>query len=378
MRNRIISILLVLVTAISLAGCSASPANENTETEGTSSVQENVIKVQDNDYNGSVGRIYGIEESAKALIDSYIEKMKAVQEANPDSYWNSDDYVFFSFAGFDKSLLDHCGWLNERQSFEEAKNLVADTYRNSEGVFDPSMTSYDLVRNSMHNYTETYNKEDTYPILGRDVARNRTEIIYDANHDWSSAYGKFANYHDGDFILNKMFEYARLEKEGTDSRFAIQTETERGYIVFDSNGNIKTFIYSSLDGENRDKVYPRYTETKELVETYGSWSWVTSYAEEAYPSTVTSIYNLDDSLFKKLDSIDGKWVTEDANIRNVIIYEDGNLTIRQYNYLSEKMEESVIDKDGQVTKTTYVITGSAGYSREKGTLYVTVTKKGDK
>ncbi len=370
MRNRLI--YLICLMALLLAGCSAEEAEAPVQEEP---VAENVINIQNNDYNGSVERILGIEESVMNLIDGYIGKMEAVKEENPDDYWNSDDYTFFSFNGFSKELINHYGWLNERQPFEDASASVRNTFLDSEGQFPAGMGGYSLTRDAMNHYTCVYSREGSFPVIGNILACFDTEVIYDANHDWSTVYERYAGYYNQDTrILDKMFEYARLDRLGTDNRFAIQTETERAYAVYDSEGKLKTLYYSQLDGENRDKVYPLYTETQEIVEEYGTFRWVTTKTENTYPSTITSIYNEEDSLFKNVDSIDGNWVIGDANIRNVIIYEDEALTIRQYNYLSGKMEESVIDRDGQVTKTTYVISGDTGYSRQKGTLYVTVSE----
>lgn len=369
--KRIISIFLILVLCSGmLISCSAETSDPEPQISEVAS--QNLIEVAEADFLGGANRIIEISDNLTAVMDVYAQLLETVKEKRPEDYWLSEDYAFITFAGLDTEILSHYAYMNERTSFDDCINLVANTFRDANGNFVNSIRQFNAQRNNIHSYEVSYLTADTFPIIGKqDGARVKAVLEYDAGHDWLGAYGYFAKYNTEDWYNYQLCEYARLSKDGTDSRFAIQTNQERLYAVYDEAGVVKAFYYGQLDGENRNDVYPEYNENRMYVEQKGGWNWITYLEGNEYPNTLTNQYNTDDSMFSHLEDISGDWVMDSQNLRNVIIYEDGILTSRFYNRLSEKMEEAIIYPDGTVKKSSYGISATSGYAKEKNVLYVT-------
>ena len=342
--KRRICVLVCTLLIVSLVGCSAE--------QPTEAPVSDVVKVEFNDYNGAIIRSSALEDDIKGVVNEFRTLMEEVKKKNPDSYWNSEDFSYLEFDGLERGAVSNTEYLNERLAWNEVKNKVQGSFMGTDGKM--TVQSFSLSRDDVNEYTLSYKKNGK--------ARNK-HCIYDASHDWLSTVSSFKS---GKlWYYYQLFEYGRL----ADGRYALQTQNQRVYAVY-KDGNLESFWYSKLSDENREK-YPAEKEVIKPQKVNGETILVkTTEAIEYADNVYTSLYDEEDSLFKRATEISPLWVVEEPTVDEILAYENGVLTSRKYNKLSGMMEECKVAKDGTVTKAEYEVIGRTVLKSERGVVYL--------
>lgn len=373
-----ISIFLSLLLGVTcLTGCGKDPAKEAAriaaEQEAT-----HLIELNQNDYRGGITRIEEIRTSINNLMMSYKEKNDAVVSERGTDYWNSEDFMYFTNNLISDKAYLYTDVFNETETtWEDAEALTKDTMISSGEVNEEGIIIERLEENVYRlKYTQNHATEP-YLERERQVVDRDISCTFDANHDWVSAVMK-SKPRDSDTkeYTDGLMEYARIG-----NTFVIQTQNERLLITFseprkeiietttkDKDGNetvtteevvvdtgnyfadrdIVSLYYSRLNG----KVLPYYVLAQETDWEDGLWGESYGIVDDltSPDGEIAYQYNANkDSIFANLEAANNKdWVFRDgyAYYDQTVVYENGNLEIKDYNKLNNMFEVFTYYADG--------------------------------
>lgn len=373
-----ISIFLSLLLGVTcMTGCGKDPAKEAAriaaEQEAT-----HLIELNQNDYRGGITRIEEIRTSINNLMMSYKEKNDAVVSERGTDYWNSEDFMYFTNNLISDKAYLYTDVFNETETtWEDAEALTKDTMIASGEVNEEGIIIERLEENVYRlKYTQNHATEP-YLERERQVVDRDISCTFDANHDWVSAVMK-SKPRDSDTkeYTDGLMEYARIG-----NTFVIQTQNERLLITFseprkeiietttkDKDGNetvtteevavdtgnyfadrdIVSLYYSRLNG----KVLPYYVLAQETDWEDGLWGESYGIVDDltSPDGEIAYQYNANkDSIFTNLEAANNKdWVFRDgyAYYDQTVVYENGNLEIKDYNKLNNMFEVFTYYADG--------------------------------
>ena len=373
-----ISIFLSLLLGVTcMTGCGKDPAKEAAriaaEQEAT-----HLIELNQNDYRGGITRIEEIRTSINNLMMSYKEKNDAVVSERGTDYWNSEDFMYFTNNLISDKAYLYTDVFNETETtWEDAEALTKDTMIASGEVNEEGIIIERLEENVYRlKYTQNHATEP-YLERERQVVDRDISCTFDANHDWVSAVMK-SKPRDSDTkeYTDGLMEYARIG-----NTFVIQTQNERLLITFseprkeiietttkDKDGNetvtteevvvdtgnyfadrdIVSLYYSRLNG----KVLPYYVLAQETDWEDGLWGESYGIVDDltSPDGEIAYQYNANkDSIFANLEAANNKdWVFRDgyAYYDQTVVYENGNLEIKDYNKLNNMFEVFTYYADG--------------------------------
>lgn len=370
MKKRFFMALGVLMSIAVLGGCGKKVDSE--EEAARKAAATLLIEVNQNDYRGAIIRTNQIKESISQVVDGYLSSNKDIQGENKSDYWNDDKFLYFTTNFLEDKTRKWTNLFNETETDWDTVVNSLKSNMEAAGIKNPVIT-----RIGENEYQLEYAETFTEPYVDKERIRYDRNIhcFYDANHDWAYAAmtskpsGAGTNYKDG------LYQYARRN-----NTFIIQTEDERLIVNYgepkqveqqvttkdekgkdvvttqigpSNTGNlfvdrqIDSFYYSSLNG----RVLPYYVLKRESDASYV----VTSTSGGVDPNKVTPdgevavMYNqANNDIFTRLSDIGPEWVTEDgdAYYSQVIKYEEGTLTVRNYNPLSNMIEVFIFYSDG--------------------------------
>lgn len=360
--RRIICLLLslMLVSAM-LTGCATNEDGGGATNSGAVNTTEN-IEVNQNDYRGAVKRTMAIKGNILSIIDTFNERNTSIVTENPSSYWESDAYKYLSLNFVNEELLNLTGFFNETETdWATVESATLGNFTDAEGNL--LVQNYMLVREDENKYVLNFTQNGIYAWFQNKTAsfNNVIDVTYDASHDWAKtvrtrreAYGTSPTVSDG------LFEYARLG----DNSFAIQTETERLYVVYEdtlydeanaselltnplADKKIVYFCYSRLDGS----PLPQYLE---VIEDENTGEKILQFGYQVNNAVNVTAngeyicqYNPCDSMFYDIDNVNENWVLEhNGFLSQVLIYSEDTLTVKTLNELSNKMEYTIFHADG--------------------------------
>ena len=255
----------------------------------------------------------GNHDWAKCYMESYLYSNK---------YYPIQDGLFEYGRQTDKSFVIQTE--TERLYVIYEDNLYEyPTYEESEDGKTTTMT----VDGKTYTYTDTDKMDE-----------DEAKTYEDANNEYMEKYAEVENYTMVQDADGKVWTNPLADKK------------------------IKAFYYSRLDGnilpEYEELAREQYKQDKIEKErdVIDILNYEVDYSDYESPSLwevgektyVTGYYNVDnDSIFSHINDIDKSWVTEKAyNLSQSISYEDGNLTIQNYNKLSGKIEVFEYKADG--------------------------------
>lgn len=353
--------LSALIISTMLVGCTTSNGEAGASGNEVVNTTEN-IEVNQNDYRGAVMRTEAIKGNIMNIVNEFNGRNSAIVTENPSSYWDSDAYKYLSLNFLNSDIAQQTIFFNETETdWATVDSATRGLFSDEEG--NMLVSEYLLVREMENQYNLSYKQSGLYAWFQNRTATfvNNISVLYDANHDWARAtrtrkeiYGTSPLVNDG------IFEYARL---GNNS-FAIQTETERLYVVYEdtlydeanaselltnplANKEIVYFAYSRLNGE----ILPQYyavdfdENTGEYIIHFGNE--VNNSIDVDTDGNYVRQYNPCDSMFLNIESVGTDWVLEQNGLfSQVLIYENGNLTVKTLNELSEQLEYTIFHADG--------------------------------
>ncbi len=359
MKRKMIAFLAsMMLLATGFTGCGKN--NELTEEEKAAQAEAvKAAELQQNDYRGGIMRTYAFQENVLNLMETMKSNNITIRQDSPNSFWTEEGYEDFVVNFLNKDIMLDTQWFNEEET-----------------TWDMILTQIVSVDNSFTSMTDgayhskfpkmivERNEKDDYEITGVTGDMNHKEyngdmsyrILYDCDKDWCKAYSTL-EWNDDILPVNpEIFEYARID----DNTFAIQTNTERLYIVLNPSEadidirdrTIKEFYYSRLTSEGMRTTYTPYIPLDEydpltgrpLNENMTQNKLMEKYALTNNQGDLILQYGTKESLFltdniKETVNID--WVFEDKSLQQAIIYKDGALVVTTYNKLSHRYERFV-------------------------------------
>lgn len=343
------------------------------------------LNLSSNDWYGACNRIHTVKEDVEGVLNEYNARTDEIREKYPDSYWESEDYIFFSTNVVDESALEHTYYFNEEQAdWETTVQFNSDSF---EGVTTWESPVY--IRKAKNSYSYDIRMDDNVvwnENASTKMLKRHVDCTYDASHDWLQALQYDTPVNNNLAVLDEFVEYAHL-----DNAVAIQTQNERLYVTYgdfyeeqmlpvlktrtyvDEKGKEKTeqyveemqyevllgrkvkdIYYSKLSGKNRS-CYP--TEWSKEQRDEGAWTSVSEIEGVTYEGDVITQYGLNDTLFTKADSISKDWVfdTADTYSQQLEYHRmDDYMRVTYLNTMSNKLETLLFEKDN-ISKTEEVL-----------------------
>ena len=365
---KLLSIGLASVLAFStLIGCSNSEEKKEKEVQAQKEVASKQ-EVNQNDYRGGYTRIGAIQKKVVEIVNNFnVAQNKEIIQQNPSSYWNDENFVFFTNDFLKNDDFHQTQYFNELETeWTDVETYTKALFIDANGNYiDPHYSGISIEHIGTNDYSLGYNwtglppycKSQTYALQ----MKYKLLCTYDSNHDWlqyrKSAKADLDKWKDLD-ITEDLIEYGR--QKATNS-FVIQYPMERLYITYETlegteenqynpleNAKITSFAYSKLSG----KKLPYYTEKElELIEE-GILTDGIQTENVSDEGDITYQYSLRDSIFPHFTDITADWVLEypieEGYYDKYIVFDGSNMTIYNQNKMSNQMEIIEFHSDGSI------------------------------
>ena len=386
-----------------LAGCGKQPLDTQTVIDNADDIE--TIEVNQNDYRGGIKRIEAIRGNVLNIVNGFNEKNFEIQAEFPCSYWSSEEYQYFIAHFINGEIYQYTDLFNEFETdWATVDTTVKGMLANSEGNLPQNFA---LERVTDNHYTLSFREQNAMAEWWE--SPNDTiwfwDCIYNPTHDWVQTiqYGYPTSGSEKTHFQTQFLEYGRRENV-----FIIQTEYERLYVVYENtepvtventsmyvlnnkgkeipvtqedidsgavniedvqyhtnsivtynplkNNTIKAFYYSRLDGNILPQYYSEEDDGLEEADglgTRGAKNEMVNYDLVLTPEGyLKNQYNTCDSIFPHIDDITKDWVTEMGTYQQVVVYENGDLTVKTANQLSHLYEIFKFYSNGNVENST--------------------------
>lgn len=402
-KSKIATLLMLTMVFTCLAGCGKQTANTQTVIDSADDTE--TIEVNQNDFRGGIKRIEAIRGNILNIVNGFNEQNFAIQTELPCSYWSSEEYQYFIAHFISGDIYQYTDLFNEFETdWETVDTSVKGMLANSEGNLPQGFA---LERVTDNHYTLTF--EESKVMTDYRLKPSDTiwlwDCIYNPTHDWVQTvqYGTSSMGTDKTKYQTRFLEYGRRGNV-----FIMQTEFERLFVIYENtepitventsmyilnnkgkeipvtqedidsgavniedvqyhtnsiitynplkNNTIKAFYYSRLDGN----ILPKYlnVEASSLEEevdglgTRGVKDETIDYDAVTEEGYVKTHYNTCDSIFLHIDDITKDWVTSEGTYQQVVTYENGDLTVKTANQLSQQYEIFKFFSNGNVENHT--------------------------
>lgn len=359
MKKKYITFLTIFLSSILLCSC-GKDTGDSTEISEVNPV----VEVAQNDWSGGFSRLAQIQSDVMNVVSILDTHNYDVIMGNPTDYWDEDEFYYLHFIPVDSDMMLSTLYINEidDQTVMEQNviaNLTALGYENA-GFKKIDKNEY------MIQYDGYFTDRQSY----EDYAGNRTiRCVYDATHNWMQAVSTILNVSTLYQQEDSFYEFAEIDG----GKYAFQNESERMYVEYNENGELKMFSYSQLmdppvqsdyeeefneqeeqtleefilditqqdnteqeiGGDQKDEEETIISEEQETTEE------LSPDTSEEYGFFYTSAEN---SIFTHMIAICPEWVEAANNSKTLISYQDGVLSVSIQNKLSGQIERFSVTK----------------------------------
>lgn len=353
MKKRICKSALLFLSLTFLCACGKTTAPEPEE--------ENVlVEIAQNDWSGGFSRLAKIQSDVINIVSVLDTHNYNIIMGNPRDYWDEDDYYYLHFIPMDSDMMLSTMYINEvEDSTIVEQNVIANlsTLGFSNPVFQRLNKHEYLIQ-----YDGTFTDRQTYTSY---PGYRSISCIYDASHDWLQAVSSIENVSTLDIQEDTFYEFAEIEG----GKYAFQNESERMYVEYDEEGQLKMFVYSELsDPPLQDDLDDNYEESNQdgqtleefilditqqenpdenneaVSESPGQEASEDDIATDAPESYGYFYSSKENSIFTHLDNIDVDWVNAAPNIKTSISFQDNILSVSIQNKLTGQTESFSVTK----------------------------------
>lgn len=354
MKKGIRKILLLLLSSILLCACGETTVSEPEE--------ENVlIEIAQNDWSGGFSRLAKVQSDVINIVSILDTHNYAVIMGNPNDYWDEDDYYYLHFIPMDSDMMLSTMYINEVEDSAIVEQNVI-TNLSALGFSNPVFQKLNK-HEYLIQYDGTFTDRQThisYP------GYRSINCIYDASHNWMQAVSSIENVSTLDIQEDAFYEFAEIDG----GKYAFQNESERMYVEYDEEGQLKMFAYSELSDPplQDDVVDDNYEESNQggltleefilSITQQGNSDEDNETASESpneeasegdiaadAPETYGYFYSSKgNSIFTHLDNIGADWVNAAPDVKTSISFQDNILSVSIQNKLTGQTESFSVAK----------------------------------
>lgn len=353
MKRGIRKIILLFLSSIFLCACGETTVSEPEE--------ENVlVEIAQNDWSGGFSRLAKVQSDVINIVSILDTHNYTIIMGNPSDYWDEDNYYYLHFIPMDSDMMLSTMYINEvEDSAAVEQNVIANL--SVLGFSNPA-----FQRLNKHEYLIQYDGTFTDRQTHISYPGYRSiNCIYDASHDWMQAVSSIENVSTLDIQEDTFYEFAEIDG----GKYAYQNESERMYVEYDEEGQLKMFVYSELsDPPLRDDTDDNYEESNQDGQTLeefilnitrqensdednetASESQDGDVSEEDIAAEASETYGYfysskENSIFTHLDNIGVDWVNAAPDIKTSISFQNNILSVSIQNKLTGQTESFSVTK----------------------------------
>lgn len=322
--------------------------------------EENILaEIAQNDWSGGFSRLAKIQSDVMNIVSILDTHNYNIIMGNPSDYWDEDEYYYLHFVPMDSDMMLSTMYINEIEdvSFVE-QNVI--TNLSTLGFENPVFKK--LNKNEyLIQYDGTFTDRQTYANY---PGYRSIRCIYDAAHNWMQAVSSVEDVSTLDVQEDSFYEFAEIDG----GKYAFQNESERMYVEYNENGELKMFMYSELTDpplqNNSDENYEEYDLDEQVSEDFAIdviekeesdqnqesiQENTEEFSEDDSEINTAETYGYfysssDNSIFAHLDRIGVEWVNAAENIKTSISYQNGILSVSIQNKLTGQTESFSVTK----------------------------------